>query len=122
MLIAVYAIFAVAATSRSAEQIAVRFGRAPVAYVLSAVAACVYIIATVTFTRGSNASRRIALISCAVELTGVIAVGTASLVAPKSFPDATVWSAYGNGYGFVPLALPVLGLLWLRRTKSAEES
>jgi hypothetical protein len=25
-----------------------------------------------------------------------------------------VWSGYGSGYGFVPLVLPVLGLLWLR--------
>ena len=31
-----------------------------------------------------------------------------------AFPDATVWSGYGRGYGFVPLVLPVLGLLWLR--------
>jgi hypothetical protein len=26
-----------------------------------------------------------------------------------------VWSGYGSGYGFVPLVLPVFGLLWLRR-------
>jgi hypothetical protein len=26
-----------------------------------------------------------------------------------------VWSSYGSGYGFVPLVLPVFGLLWLRR-------
>jgi hypothetical protein len=25
-----------------------------------------------------------------------------------------VWSDYGIGYGFVPLVLPVFGLLWLR--------
>jgi hypothetical protein len=25
-----------------------------------------------------------------------------------------VWSGYGSGYGFVPLVLPVFGLLWLR--------
>jgi hypothetical protein len=41
-------------------------------------------------------------------------VGTASLVAPGAFPQATVWSGFGRGYGFVPLVLPVLGLLWLR--------
>jgi hypothetical protein len=29
--------------------------------------------------------------------------------------EATVWSAYGAGYLLVPLVLPVLGLLWLRR-------
>jgi hypothetical protein len=33
---------------------------------------------------------------------------------PVAFPDDTVWSGFGRGYGYVPLALPVLGLLWLR--------
>ena len=61
-------------------------------------------------------SRRIALAACTVELVGVLAVGAASLVVPDAFPDATVWSFFGIGYGFVPLALPVLGLTWLRRT------
>jgi integral membrane protein len=37
-----------------------------------------------------------------------------SVVVPDWFPDATVWSDYGIGYGFVPLALPIAGLLWLR--------
>jgi hypothetical protein len=49
-----------------------------------------------------------------VELIGVLGVGTWSVVDPASFPDATVWSDYGSGYGFVPLVLPVFGLLWLR--------
>jgi hypothetical protein len=46
-------------------------------------------------------------------------VGTASVIDRAAFPDATVWSGYGQGYGFVPLVLPVLGLLWLRRTGRA---
>jgi hypothetical protein len=33
-----------------------------------------------------------------------------------ALPDETVWSSFGAGYGYVPLVLPVLGLLWLRRT------
>jgi hypothetical protein len=53
-------------------------------------------------------------VSCSVELVGVLAVGTWSVLDPASFPDATVWSDYGIGYGFVPLFLPVFGLLWLR--------
>jgi hypothetical protein len=52
-----------------------------------------------------------------VELIGVLVVGTISLAQPDDFPDATVWSGYGEGYGFVPLVLPVLGLLWLRHTR-----
>jgi hypothetical protein len=114
LLVAVYALFALAATARAAVQIATKFGNAPVAYVLSALAGVVYILATVTLAVGSPAARRIAVLSCSVELAGVLAVGTWSIADPASFPDATVWSDYGSGYGFVPLVLPVFGLLWLR--------
>src|ERR1022692_3494219 len=115
LLVAVYALFALSATARAGVQIAAKFSHAPVAYLLSAFAAVVYILATVTLTVGSPTARRIAVLSCSVELAGVLAVGTWSLADPATFPDATVWSGYGSGYGFVPLVLPVLGLLWLGR-------
>jgi len=115
LLIAVYALFALAATARAGVQIATKFHEAPVAYLLSAFAGLVYILATVTLANGSPLARRIAVLSCSVELVGVLAVGTWSLADPATFPDATVWSGYGSGYGFVPLVLPVFGLLWLRR-------
>jgi hypothetical protein len=115
LLIAVYALFALSASARAGVQIATKFSHAPVAYVLSAFAAAVYILATVTLAVGSPAARRIAILSCSVEFAGVLAVGTWSLVDRATFPDATVWSGYGSGYGFVPLVLPVFGLLWLRR-------
>jgi hypothetical protein len=115
LLVAVYALFALAASARAGVQIATKFHEAPVAYVLSAFAGLVYILATVTLANGSPLARRIAVVSCSVELVGVLAVGTWSLADPATFPDATVWSGYGSGYGFVPLVLPVFGLLWLRR-------
>lgn len=118
VLVAVYAVFAVAATSRAAYQIATDFERAPVAYVLSAVAAVVYLIAAFAFASTRLGAHRLALVACSFELVGVLVVGTVSLVRPDDFPDATVWSAYGRGYLFVPLVLPVLGLLWLRRAGS----
>jgi hypothetical protein len=111
VLIAIYALFALSASARAAVQIATKFSHAPVAYLLSALAAVIYLLATVTFAVGSPAARRIAVLSCSVELVGVLAVGTWSLADRATFPDATVWS----GYGFIPLVLPVLGLLWLRR-------
>jgi hypothetical protein len=116
VLIALYAVFALGATSRSVVQILMQFHRAPLAYVLSAFAAVVYVVATVCLARASVTSRRIAVISCSVELVGVLAVGTASVLVPKAFPDATVWSVYGNGYFFIPVVLPILGLLWIRHT------
>ena len=112
---AIYALFALSASARAGVQIATKFGHAPVAYLLSAFAGLVYILATVTLATGGPVARRIAVVSCSVELIGVLAVGTWSLADPATFPDATVWSTYGVGYGFVPLVLPVFGLLWLRR-------
>jgi cytochrome bd-type quinol oxidase subunit 2 len=117
VLLSVYGLFAVAATSRAAVQLATKFHEAPVAYLLSAAAAVIYVIATVALARSTSTSRRVALVACSVELAGVLVVGTLSLLDPDLFPDETVWSGFGSGYGFVPLVLPVLGLLWLRRTK-----
>jgi hypothetical protein len=114
LLVAIYGLFALSASARAGVQLATKFGHAPVAYLLSAFAGVVYILATVTLANGSQAARRIAVLSCSVELAGVLAVGTWSLADPATFPDATVWSGYGSGYGYVPLVLPVFGLLWLR--------
>lgn len=116
VLVAVYAIFAIAATSRAAVQIATRFHEAPVPYLLSAFAAVVYLLATVALARSGRAWWRVALAACSIELAGVLAVGVLSVVDPAAFPDEAVWSDFGRGYLFVPLVLPVLGLLWLRRT------
>ena len=113
LLVAVYAVFALAASSRAALQLATRFEEAPVAYLLSAVAAAVYVVAAVALARDV---RRIAFHAVTFELVGVLVVGTVSLLVPDAFPDETVWSTYGIGYGFVPLVLPVLGLLRLRAT------
>jgi hypothetical protein len=113
-LIAVYGLFALAAGARAAVQIASRFGEAPLAYSLSAFAAIVYILLTVALWRGA---RRLALMSLGVELGGVLLIGTASLVDPAAFPDETVWSAYGKGYLFIPLVLPLVGLYWLWRRR-----
>ena len=113
LLVGVYGVFAIAATSRAGLQLATRFDDAPVAYLLSAIAALVYVVATVALARSA---RRLALLACGFELAGVLVVGTLSLLLPDAFPDETVWSAYGLGYGLVPLVLPVLGLLRLRAT------
>ena len=117
ILIAVYGVFALAATARAGVQIATKFGEAPVAYLLSAVAAVIYCAATFALAKATVVSRKVATAAIAIELAGVIAIGAFSYAVPDDFPDATVWSHFGQGYGFVPLLLPVLGLLWLRRTR-----
>ena len=118
VLVALYGLFALAATARAGVQLATRFAEAPLAYLLSLLAGVIYVVATITLARGDRTSRRVAAVAITVELVGVLAVGTLSLLDPAAFPRATVWSAYGSGYGFVPLVLPVLGLLWLRRTRT----
>ncbi|MGL5858996.1 MAG: hypothetical protein ACRC35_11455 [Angustibacter sp.] len=121
VLIAAYAVFGVAATARAAVQITDRFEQAPAAYLLSALAAVVYLVATVALVRGVRAWLLVARVSCTVELLGVVIVGTVSVLEPRWFPDATVWSQYGIGYGFVPVVLPVAGLLFLRRISTTPE-
>ena len=49
----------------------------------------------------------------------MLVVGLLSYLVPSAFPDKTVWSHFGSGYGYVPLVLPVLGLWWLRRTRTS---
>jgi hypothetical protein len=110
-------VFALAATGRATLQIVEYFHRAPVAYVLSALAAMIYLVATVALARGDRTSVRVATVSCTIELLGVLVVGTLSYVDRAAFPDKTVWSHFGSGYGYVPLVLPVIGLLWLRHVR-----
>lgn len=118
VLVVLYAIFAIAATARSVVQLVTRFSEAPIAYILSAVAAIIYIVATIALARGDRTSFRVATIAITIELMGVIAVGAISLIVPEYFPRATVWSAFGRGYLFIPLVLPIIGLWWLRRSSA----
>ena len=117
VLIAVYALLALAATGRSVFQILDDFAEAPVAYALSALAAVVYIVATVALVTPGAAWYRVAWITISFELAGVLVVGLLSIVDPVLFPAKTVWSMFGRGYAFVPLVLPVLGMLWLYRKR-----
>jgi hypothetical protein len=117
VLVAIYAVFAVSASARAGVQLATQFSEAPLAYLLSALAAVVYIVATLTLGSSNPRARRWALVAIIVELVGVLTVGTLSVFDAQAFPRATVWSVYGIGYGFVPLVLPLLGLLWLWRTR-----
>ncbi len=119
VLVAVYGLLALAATGRSILQISEYFHRAPVSYVLSALAAVIYLVATIGLARGDGASVRLARVALVVELLGVLVVGTLSYVVPSAFPDKTVWSHFGSGYGYVPLVLPIVGLWWIHHTTRA---
>lgn len=115
-LITIYGIFALAATARAGVQIGTKFDEAPLAYLLSAFSGLVYVLATVALAKRGPGWHRIATVACRVELVGVLVIGTLSWMRPEEFAHPTVWSGYGNGYVFIPLVLPMIGLWWLRRT------
>jgi len=113
VLVAVYGVFALSASARAGYQLIREFDQAPVAYLLSAVAAVVYIVATFSLAQPAK-YRALALLAVRFELAGVIIVGLLSILMPELFGHPSVWSGFGVGYGFIPLVLPVLGLIWLR--------
>ena len=116
IIVSIYVVLSLAALGRSSFQIFTKLDDAPLAYSLSALAAVVYVIATVSVAMPHRPiARRIAQWSLSFELVGVLGVGGLSLILPELFPDQTVWSQFGMGYLFIPLVLPVLGLWWLTK-------
>ncbi|MFM1984400.1 MAG: hypothetical protein RL723_835 [Actinomycetota bacterium] len=115
VLIAVYAVFAVSASARALYQLLRELDEAPLAYSLSALAAVVYIFATIALAKPNL--RALAQATIIFELAGVISVGVLSFVQPDLFAHPSVWSKFGQGYGYVPLVLPILGLIWLGKRK-----
>lgn len=114
LLVFVYGVFALSATGRSSVQLSTKFHEAPMPYLLSGIAAVVYIIATFAM---ATERRRVALAAVLIELAGVLVVGFTSVLWPQDYADATVWSDFGSGYGYVPLVLPFVGLWWLWRRR-----
>ncbi|GAB2516632.1 hypothetical protein GCM10027064_12850 [Microbacterium petrolearium] len=121
LLVWVYGVLALAATGRSVYQMIAHFSQAPLAYLLSALAAVVYVLATVALVVSrSETWYRVAWAAVSFELAGVLVVGTLSVLAPELFhADDTVWSRYGSGYFWIPLVLPFLGIWWLATHRPA---
>ena len=119
LLIAVYAVFAISASARAGYQILTKFSEAPLAYLLSAFAAAVYVVATVSLAKPGRTAFKVSVAAVLVELVGVLVVGALSVFDSVNFPHETVWSLFGRGYGFIPLLLPILGLIWLYRRRPA---
>ena len=131
VLVVVYGILALAATGRSVYQIMDHFQVAPVAFTLSAFSAVIYIVATIALIAPGRTWYRVAWTTISIELAGVLIIGTLSTFAPAAIGmaaidpfggDSTVWSAYGAGYLFIPLVLPVLGMLWLAKHRPVASS
>jgi hypothetical protein len=122
LLIAAYAVLALAATGRAGYELVAKFDQAPLPYALSAASALIYILATIALAKPTPSWRRVAYVAVIIELTGVLVIGLASFIWPDFFTYdgkqvRTVWSYFGIAYGWVPLVLPILGLIWLGKSK-----
>ncbi|MGZ2224625.1 hypothetical protein [Glutamicibacter nicotianae] len=118
VIIAVYGILALAATVRAVYQIMSKFDEAPIAYSLSLVSGLIYILATFSLSSAKRGAWLVSLYAVAIELVGVIVVGILSLTHPEEFAHPSVWSGFGEGYGYIPLVLPLIGLWWLYRNRN----
>ncbi|MFC0581491.1 hypothetical protein [Micrococcoides hystricis] len=113
IIVAIYGVFALSATARAGYQMYVDFDRAPLAYLLSALAAVVYIVATISLAKTGPKAYLVSTSAIIFELIGVLVIGAMTELNPELFPVDTVWSHFGSGYGYVPLVLPIIGLAWL---------
>ena len=116
VIVFVYGVLAFAASGRATFELLSKFSEAPVPYALSVLAAVVYVVATWAL---ATDRRRVALVAVSIELIGVVGVGLSSLLWTDKFPEASVWSDFGVGYGWVPLVLPIVGLWWILRGSRA---
>lgn len=116
LVVAVYVIFALSTSARAGVQLVRDASEAPLAYGLSAFAAVVYVLAAVGLAHNGRRMRRLAWTAVSIEMVGVLVVGILSLLTPELFPRDTVWSRFGSGYGYIPLVLPAVGLVWLWRS------
>ncbi|QBJ22673.1 hypothetical protein KocCE7_08680 [Kocuria marina subsp. indica] len=122
LLIVVYAVFSLSAGVRSLYQLATEFSAAPLAIILSTISAAIYVLATIALAKSGPSWHRVATVAVVVELAGVLGVGLLSVLEPQLFPKASVWSHFGAGYGYVPLVLPIVGLVWLWLTRPSRRS
>jgi hypothetical protein len=79
---------------------------------LSALAAVLYLLATVGFAYRRRWTWWLSVISLGVESLLTVAVGIWSFVDPALI-GRTVWRHFGEDYGYFPLFQPLLGLIWL---------
>jgi cytochrome c biogenesis protein CcdA len=111
-----YGFFALAAGARSSVQIATDDSAAPLPYLLSALAAATYLVGVLTIRTATRRPDRAPWVArlAIVELVGVLTIGAWNVIDPDAFAQTTVWSDFGAGYAFAPLALPCIALMWAR--------
>lgn len=79
---------------------------------LTAVAAILYLVATVGFARRQKWAWRLSVGALTVETFFTVVVGSLSFVIPDVI-GSTAWRHFGVDYAFFPFIQPILGLVWL---------
>jgi len=107
---ALYAFWALAVCSRALWQYTVGHHIALPTH-LSALAGILYLAIAYWAWQGHIRALRVGLI---IECCGVIAVSISEQFAPMEY--ATAWSHFGAGYLYIPLVLPLVGLIMTRES------
>jgi hypothetical protein len=110
-LTALYAFWALAVCSRVGWQYVTRIGNHVPTH-LSAITGILYIMIAYWAWQGRSKSLQWGLV---IELIGVVVVGTYERFFP--FGYATAWSQYGAGYLYMPLLLPLVGIVIIWRNE-----
>lgn len=81
--------------------------------IVSVLAGVVYLVAAVGITHNGRRMRIIGWAAMVVSAVGPILVGLLGLGLPELSATRSPWGAFGGHYFFIPLVLPVIGLVWL---------
>ena len=81
--------------------------------IVSLLAGVAYLVAALGITHNGRRMRVIGWAAMGVCTVGPLLVGLLGLGVPELAGTRSPWSAFGAYYWFVPLVLPVIGLVWL---------
>lgn len=114
LVMAIFWIFALVSLSLSLWALA-RAVEVPMGSRLVAVfAGVIYVLVAIGITHNGRRMRIMAWGALIVALVGPLITGLMGIGAP-AVPDSfySAWSAFGADYWFIPLILPVIGLVWM---------
>lgn len=73
----------------------------------------VYLVAAAALTHNGRRMRVVGWSCVVVELLGPIIVGLVGLGIPEVSGARSVWADFGADFWYLPIAIPVVGLVWL---------
>lgn len=80
---------------------------------VSVIAALGYIVAAVSLTHNGRRMRVLAWTAIGFEITGVIVTGLIGMEVKEIGEIRNIWANFGAQYGFLPMLVPLVSLVWL---------